>query len=44
MVDWVKVSRDLETLTWREFRDLFMDKFFSASAKHAKSRELLKLK
>ena len=44
MVDWVTVSRDPETLTWREFRDLFMDKFFSASAKHAKYGEFLKLK
>ena len=35
--DWVKVSRDPETMTWREFRDLFMDKFFPALARHAKS-------
>ena len=42
--DWVKVSRDPETMTWREFRDLFMDKFFPASARHAKDREFLELK
>ena len=26
--DWVRVSRDLETMTWGEFSELFMDKFF----------------
>ena len=26
--DWIKVSRDLETMTCREFRELFMSKFF----------------
>ena len=39
--DWVKVSRDPETMTWGEFRELFMDKFFLASARHAKAREFL---
>ena len=34
--DWVKVSRDPETMTWGEFRELFMDKFFPASARHGK--------
>ena len=42
--DWVNVSRDLETMTWGEFRELFMDKFFPASARHAKAREFLELK
>ena len=42
--DWVRVSRDLETTTWGEFRELFMDKFFTASARHAKAREFLELK
>ena len=42
--DWVKVSRDLEMMTWGEFRELFMDKFFQASARHAKAREFLELK
>ena len=42
--DWVKVSRDPETMTLREFQDLFMDKFFQASARHAKAREFLELK
>ena len=42
--DWIKVSRDLETITWGEFRELFMNKFFPASAKHAKARGFLELK
>ena len=42
--DWVRVSRDLEMMTWGEFRELFMDKFFPASARHAKAREFLGLK
>ena len=42
--DWVKVSRDPETVTWGEFRELFIDKFFPASARHAKSWEFLELK
>ena len=35
--DWVKFSRDLETMTRGEFRELFMGKFFPASARHAKA-------
>ena len=31
-------------MTWGEFRELFMGKFFSASTRHAKAREFLKLK
>ena len=27
--DLIKVSRDLETMTWREFRELFMSNFSS---------------
>ena len=42
--DWVKVSRDVETMTWEEFRELFMNKFFPASARHVKAREFLELK
>ena len=42
--DWVKVSQDPEMVTWGEFRELFMDKFFLASARHAKAREFLELK
>ena len=42
--DWVRASRDPETMTWGEFRDLLMGKFFPASAKHAKAWEFLELK
>ena len=42
--DWVKVSWDPETMTWREFREFFMEKFFPTSARHAKAREFLELK
>ena len=41
--DWIKVSRDPETMTWREFQELFMSKFFPASARHAKAQEFLEL-
>ena len=39
--DWVKVSRDPETMTWGEFRELFMDNFFPASARMQKLRSSL---
>ena len=42
--DWIKASRDRETMTWGEFRKLFMSKFFPTFARHAKSREFLELK
>ena len=35
--DWVKTSRDLEAMTWVEFHELFMGKYFSATARHAKA-------
>ena len=31
-------------MTWGEFRELFLSKFFMASARHAKAREFLELK
>ena len=31
-------------MSWGEFRELFMGKFFPASARHAKAQEFLKLK
>ena len=31
-------------MTWGEFRELFREKFFLASARHAKAREFLELK
>ena len=42
--DWVRLLRDLETMTWGAFRELFMGKFFPALARHATAREFLKLK
>ena len=42
--DWVKASRDLEVMTWEEFRELFMSNFFPASTLHAKAREFLELR
>ena len=42
--DYIKVSRDLETMTWGEFRELFMSNFFPASKRHAKPWEFLELK
>ena len=42
--DWVKTSRDLEVMTWAKFHELFMSKYFPATARHAKAREFLELK
>ena len=39
--DWIKASRNFEAMTWEEFCDLFMDKYFPTSARHAKAREFL---
>ena len=42
--DWVRTSKNLEAMTWGEFCELFMGKFFPASARHAKAREFLELR
>ena len=42
--DRVKTSRDLEAMTWAEFHELFMGKYFSATARHAKAQEFLEMK
>ena len=42
--DWAKTSRDLEVMTWAEFHDLFMGKYFSDTSRHAKAQEFLELK
>ena len=42
--DWVKTSRNVEAITWVDFRELFMSKFFSVSARHVKAREFLDLR
>ena len=35
--NWEKTSRDLEAMTWSEFHDPFMGKYFSDTARHAKA-------
>ena len=42
--NWAKTSRDLEVMTWAEFRELFMGKYFPATTRHAKAQEFLELK
>ena len=37
-------SRDLEAMTWAEFQELFMGKYFPDTARHAKTQEFLELK
>ena len=41
---WVRTSRDLEVMTWVEFQELFMGKYFPETARHAKAQEFLELK
>ena len=41
---WEKTSRDLEVMTWAEFQELFMGKYFLDTARHAKAQEFLELK
>ena len=42
--NWAKTSRDLEVMTWTEFHDLFMGKYFPDTARQAKAQEFLELK
>ena len=42
--NWAKTSRDLEAMTWAEFHDLFMGKYFLDTSRHAKAQEFLELK
>ena len=42
--NWTKTSRDLEAMTWVEFHDHFMGKYFPDIARHAKAQEFLELK
>ena len=41
---WARTFRDLEAMTWAEFQDLFMGKYFLEAARHAKAQEFLELK
>ena len=40
----MKNSRDWEAMTWADFQELFMSKFFQASARYAKAFEFLGLR
>ena len=40
----MKTSRDLEAMTWAEFYEMFMGKYFPATARDAKAQEFLELK
>ena len=42
--NWAKTSRDLEAMTWEEFHDLFIGKYFPGTTRHAKAQEFLELK
>ena len=42
--DWIKTSKDLEAMTWAEFHELFMGKYFLATTRYAKAQEFLELK
>ena len=42
--NWARTFRDLETMTWAEFQELFMGKYFPDTARHAKAEEFLELK
>ena len=42
--NWAKTSRDLEGMTWAEFQELFMGKYFSDTTRHTKAQEFLELK
>ena len=41
---WARTSRDLEVMTWADFQELFMGKYFPVTARHAKAQEFLELK
>ena len=35
--NWAKTSKDLEAMTWAEFHDHFMGKYFMDTARHTKA-------
>ena len=41
---WARTSRDLEVMTWAEFQELFMGKYFSETMRHAKAYQFLEMK
>ena len=40
----MKTSRELEAMTWAEFHELFMGKYFPTTARYAKAQEFQELK
>ena len=42
--NWAKTSRDLKAMTWAEFQELFMGKYFPDTTRHAKGQKFLELK
>ena len=42
--NWAKTSKDLEAMTWVDFQELFMGKYFPDTTRHAKALEFLELK
>ena len=44
MMEMARTSRDLEAMTWAEFQELFMGKYFPENARQAKAQEFLELK
>ena len=42
--DRVKASTDIKAMTWTEFHEHFMGKYFPATARHVKAREFLELR
>ena len=41
---WARTSRDLEVMTWAEFQELFMGKYFPETTRHVMAQEFLELK
>ena len=41
---WARTFRDLEAMTWAEFQELFMGKYFPVTVRDAKAQEFLELK
>ena len=41
---WARTSKDLEVMTWAEFQELFMGKYFLETTRHAKAQEFLEMK
>ena len=42
--NWAKTSWNLEAMTWAELYELFMGKYFLATARHANAQEFLEMR